>query len=490
MEAFHEVVLSKNNLFRVESLYSRNFLARLAVYYCFILEGTFAGVWGRYIPEIQDKLDISDSLLGTSVLFYYLGNVFGAPIDAFLVKRFGSRFATTLGAWGFIASLPLVGLANNFGVLCVATLSFGLSCGVMDIAMNSSAILTEIVANIPLLGSFHGSYSIAAALGSLIGGVFIQSGLSSFPTFGICSSIAILFSLATFFSMYDKQQEDYLTSFHKDHDDKQVEVDEEDRIQVLLGNPISEGVAEQDMASPLLANTEQRVYDQSLKPNGSKGVSTLPATSQDWKILLTFAAAGFFASFGESSVVTWSTVYFDRDIHASSVVKSLGLTCFMVCMGCGRFACDYLRRVIGRHIIIRIGGVLAMTGLIIAVLSTALPSPVAFACIGFACTGLGLSTIIPTVFSSAGHLPGMHGGTAVAIVAGCTYCGSIISPPLIGLLSDAFGSLRMAILCDGLILGLIIPISFGVIPETMVFHGHEQNPDGEVEKAQAQVISG
>ena len=35
--------------------------------------------------------------------------------------------------------------------------------------MNASGVVAELVAGIPLMGSFHGSYSIAAAFGSLIG---------------------------------------------------------------------------------------------------------------------------------------------------------------------------------------------------------------------------------------------------------------------------------------------------------------------------------
>ena len=39
----------------------------------------------------------------------------------------------------------------------------------MDVAMNSCGVIAEIVANRPLMGSFHGSYSIAAAIAALLG---------------------------------------------------------------------------------------------------------------------------------------------------------------------------------------------------------------------------------------------------------------------------------------------------------------------------------
>jgi MFS family permease len=156
------------------------------------------------------------------------------------------------------------------------------------------------------------------------------------------------------------------------------------------------------------------------------------------------------------------------------MVKSLGLTSFMVCMAVGRFCSDYLRTVFGRQLIIRMGGLLAMSGLLLVVLSVSLPVSAVFACLGFAVTGLGLSTIIPIVFSSTGHLPGVHAGTAIAAVATASYSGSILASPLIGVISDAFGSLRYALLIDALLMGLIFPLSWGIIKETSVFRAREK----------------
>jgi MFS family permease len=67
---------------------------------------------------------------------------------------------------------------------------------------------------------------------------------------------------------------------------------------------------------------------------------------------------------------------------------------------------------------------------------------IAVAVCGAALTGFGLSTLIPTVFSSAGHLPDTHAGTSIATVAAFTYSGSIVGPPLIGGISQGLHSLR------------------------------------------------
>ena len=53
-------------------------------------------------------------------------------------------------------------------LLCSALCLFFFS-GLMDVAMNACGVVAEIVEDRPLMGSFHGSYSIAAALAALLG---------------------------------------------------------------------------------------------------------------------------------------------------------------------------------------------------------------------------------------------------------------------------------------------------------------------------------
>ena len=58
---------------------------------------------------------------------------------------------------------------------------------------------------------------------------------------------------------------------------------------------------------------------------------------------LFLCAVGFLASYGEGGMVTWSVIYYERYMEVSDTFNSLGYITFMVCMACGRFACDTLR---------------------------------------------------------------------------------------------------------------------------------------------------
>lgn len=84
-----------------------------------------------------------------------------------------------------------------------------------------------------------------------------------------------------------------------------------------------------------------------------------------------------------------------------------------------------------------------LVGMLLVVFSSILPLAIVFCTLGIMLTGAGLSTLIPTVFSSAGHLPNQDTGKAIATVAAFTYSGSILSPPMIGAMSTAFDSLRL-----------------------------------------------
>ena len=51
---------------------------------------------------------------------------------------------------------------------------------------------------------------------------------------------------------------------------------------------------------------------------------------------------------------------------------------------------------------------------------------------GFASLGIGLASVVPAVFSAAGHITGLHAGTAVATASACGWAGFVCGPPLIG----------------------------------------------------------
>jgi MFS family permease len=124
-------------------------------------------------------------------------------------------------------------------------------------------------------------------------------------------------------------------------------------------------------------------------------------------------------------------------------------------MAVGRFYGDLLIPKIGAASMVRWGGLLASFSLGTALL-VAMPGMAIF---GFTLAGLGLSCIVPIVFSAAASIPGVSPGTGIASVSSVGYLGFMAGPPAIGFVAEEFG------LSYGLSLVVVICLLIAVIPK-------------------------
>eukprot|EP01032_Pedospumella_encystans_P014577 gene14577-16732_t len=195
--------------------------------------------------------------------------------------------------------------------------------GIMDISMNSCAIVTEIVAGRSLFGGFHGSYSIAAAMGSIVAEVLSANDEPILGVFIIMSFISILLTVVFHSNMYDQAQEAYITEY------KNFIIPDD----IIPSPPTTTDIADMESDIPYKRPTVGAVLAKTDEFSPSPDAPTSSPTTT----LAFYSAVGFLAAFGESSLVTWSIVYFHREMHASELLKSMGFICFMVCMALGRF---------------------------------------------------------------------------------------------------------------------------------------------------------
>jgi len=104
-------------------------------------------------------------------------------------------------------------------------------------------------------------------------------------------------------------------------------------------------------------------------------------------------------------------------------------------MASGRFLADYVTSRIGRKRLLQICGMMISTGLYTAVL---FPNLIA-STIAFMLVGLGVSSIVPSVYSAAGRHSKVPPGIALATVASVSFLGFLMGPPMIGYISQAAG---------------------------------------------------
>lgn len=170
------------------------------------------------------------------------------------------------------------------------------------------------------------------------------------------------------------------------------------------------------------------------------------------KSLILLGIIGFCSMASEGIMFDWSGVYFKDIVKVPGSLVVLGYTSFMIMMASGRFLGDGLINRFGRKKVMQISGVMISTGLFTAVIFPFLiPSTIAFMVVG-----LGVSTIVPTLYSIAGKHPTIPTGEALTAVSSISFLGFLMGPPVIGYISELF-SLRFSFAFIG-IFGFMIAL--------------------------------
>ena len=84
--------------------------ARIATLIAFLLNGFTVGSFISRIPDYKNILNISNSLLGTSLFFASVGVLTALRPTSKLAAKYGSGPITRYGAFTLILGVPLVGL--------------------------------------------------------------------------------------------------------------------------------------------------------------------------------------------------------------------------------------------------------------------------------------------------------------------------------------------------------------------------------------------
>lgn len=170
-------------------------------------------------------------------------------------------------------------------------------------------------------------------------------------------------------------------------------------------------------------------------------------------LLLGLLAALSFMS--EGAILDWSAIHLRDDLGAPAVVAGMGFGVFSAAMAAGRFSGDRLRHRFGGARLMRAGGLLAAAGLglVLAGGMVADGSPL-LAIAGFGLTGIGLSNMVPVLFSTAGAVETGHPDHAVAAVSTMGYAGVLTGPPLVGFIAQGTSLATAFALIALLVLGM------------------------------------
>ncbi len=146
------------------------------------------------------------------------------------------------------------------------------------------------------------------------------------------------------------------------------------------------------------------------------------------------------AMLAEGAMADWSVIYYKKVLNNPNGFVTAGFTAFSVAMVIGRFLGDNILEKIGLAKLLLINSLLLVLGMTVAL---GITNPVVVI-IGFSITGLGLSTIVPLIYSEAGHSKTMSSGVALAAITTVGMFGFLLGPVIIGYISE-YTSLRIAL---------------------------------------------
>jgi MFS family permease len=383
--------------------------ARLAVAAYFIVLGLADGVWLARIPAVKQHLGLSDGLLGVALLAGPVGLVFVAAFADRVIDRFGSAWPTMAGAVA-ISLLPIaLGLSGSLAQLMVTLLVYGVSGGLMDVAMNSQAVRVEREYRRPLINSFHAYYSFGGLAGALLGGLFAWAGVGLALTF---TSVGVPLAV----------------------------------VAVLVRRGLLRGPEPRDAAVAGPDGTDSGMNQHNPDESGMPGreAAGRPDAARRRRSaavrIVALALLALCSLLGEGAAGSWSAVYLHDNLGTSAAFAALGYAAFSLTMAFGRLAGDRLAARFGPGRLVSGCGVVAAVGLASAL---AVTSPVV-GLIGFALFGAGLSSTFPQMLSAAGNIETSRSGTGIARVAGGGYLGMLSGPVLIGSCASLIG-LRLAL---------------------------------------------
>ncbi|MFH9008940.1 MFS transporter [Streptomyces afghaniensis] len=343
----------------------------------FFVNGVAFSSWVARIPDIKERVEIGDGLLGAALLVAAVGTVMGLAAAGRLVDRLGANTISRVASIAVALGLVGPGLAPNLPLLIVALLFFGLAGGAYNVSMNAQAVAVDRAYGRQIITSFHAVYSVGALVGSALGAVAVRLGIGPTVSFPVLAA-------------------------------------------ALAAGAWACG------RSPGLAVTSQ--------PSGAPVDRGGRAETLGGRILL-IGACCFACLLAEGAIADWSGVYLKEDVGLSAAFAPAGYMAFSVTMAAGRLVGDVLAVSIGAMRLVTWSALLASAGLAAGLLS----GQSTLALLGFGVFGAGLSCVMPQMFKAAGNQFPDGTGRAVAAVATLGYAGLLSGPPIIGVSAHGLG---------------------------------------------------
>ncbi|AIA48749.1 MFS transporter [Serratia marcescens] len=285
---------------------AENHRRQIATRAIFFLAGLGMAAWAPLIPFVKARLGIDDGALGLLLFCLAAGSMAIMPFAGYLIAKLGCR-AVLLGAGALLCiDLPLLALLDAPLLMGAALGVFGAVNGIMDVAMNSQAIIVERESGQAKMSGFHGFYSLGGIAGA--GGVslLLLAGLAPAQAIGL---IALLIAIL---------------------------------LLIVAGDLLAHGgIGERRRGGARWALAHGKI--------------------------LFIALLCFFVFLTEGAMLDWSALFLHAERGVAKSQAGIGFTLYAVAVACGRLYGDRLIGAVGRFRTLLLGSLCAAAGVLLTV---------------------------------------------------------------------------------------------------------------------------
>ncbi|MFK7925469.1 MAG: MFS transporter [Bacteroidia bacterium] len=260
--------------------------------------------WITRIPEVKDRLDISEGALGLVLFCMPVGALIAMLMTNHLTQRFGAGRVTIASTIIFACCMLMPLHMPNIYLLGFSLFVVGIFTGIMDIAMNAVAATLEAQHKQLIMSTCHGFFSlggmIGAGIGSLMIGWEIDANLQMLAGVVFCLAMTIL----------------------------------------------------------VLTKEVMPVKEQNVEEDG--GGWAFPT-----RAILGLVVISFCTMQGEGVIADWSAIFMEDVVQANGFLIGLGYFGFATSMTLGRFYGDSIIEQAGPRKVVWVSGAIIVAGLVL-----------------------------------------------------------------------------------------------------------------------------
>ena len=378
------------------------------IYVAFVSLGFPDSLVGAGWPVMHKDLGVPLAFAGIVTMVIASGTILSSLASDRLTRRFGAGLVTATSVGMTAAALIGFSLSDQFWMICLWAIPYGLGAGAVDAALNNYVALHYAARHMNWLHSFWG---VGASISPFIMSHALTSGQGWSGAYRTVGLIQVVLTVALVATLPLWRRVDTLRAPHAADVPPEPPADD---------------------AAPLSLARALRI----------PGVAPV--------LVAFFAYCAL-----ETTAMVWASTYLVTERAVDPATAAAFASLFLLGVTGGRFLAGFVADRIGDRLLIRWGFTTVGVGTVMVLLPLG-TDVVALA--GLVIAGLGCAPIYPAIIHSTPANFGRENSQAIiGVQMAAAYVGSTLAPPLFGLLSSSVGTWTFPVFLTALaVLGLVM----------------------------------